>query len=191
MTLPFRIVMIGNSYVGKKALVMKYVTKVSTKTYDETVSAAYQSFSCIIDGKAGIHQTYHVWDTAGQEKYRSLGPVYYRNADAAILVYDVTDLQSFEDLQMWINAFQETAGNLSPIFIVGNKIDLEDNIIVDVNNGQSFANERGFDFFQTSALTGFNVDFLFQTVAETIHKNISQQILNRRIEEQNKSNGCC
>lgn len=179
--------MIGNASVGKTALIMRYINKTYKATYDETVGAAFHTFQAKIDGQ---QITIQVWDTAGQEKYRSLGPVYYRNTSAAILVYDITDRQSFLDLNLWIDTFRTTVGEDPMIFIVGNKIDL-DTIQVDPSEGQQFADEQGFPFFSTSAVSGFNVDFLFQSVAEQIVKAdpcIHQQT---QPKEKTESSQCC
>ena len=188
----YRIVLIGNSYVGKTALIMRYVNKAIEDHYQETIGAAFHTFQSKINDK---QYTFQVWDTAGQEKYRSLGPVYYRNAQAAILVFDLTERQSFLDLPEWIKEFRGTAGNNPLIFIVGNKADLEDQIKVEQDEISKFAEKEGYIFFITSAVSGLNVDFLFQTIAEQIVR--ASQCNQPRIEtdinlnhkKQNKS--CC
>ena len=186
----YRVVLIGNAAVGKTAIIMRFINKTIQLLYEETVGAAFHTFQTKIDGE---QVTIQVWDTAGQEKYRSLGPVYYRNALAAILVFDVTDKQSFLDLDGWIDNFRATAGHSPPIFLVGNKIDLESNIKVDENEAQKYANEKEFPLFLTSAVSGFNIDFLFQNVADKIVHN-SSKVIKQRIKPPNnieESNICC
>ncbi|OHT11044.1 small GTP-binding protein [Tritrichomonas foetus] len=192
-TCTYRLIMIGNSFVGKTALVMRYINKKSQESYDETIGAAFHSFTLNLDNETVNVQ---IWDTAGQEKYRSSGPVYFRNANAAILVYDSTDRHTFIDLPQWLDTFRETAGQQALITIVGNKIDLDDKIKVDQNEGQQFANENNLSFVATSALTGYNVDYLFQSVVEQIHNDGITPHTNRKKEklikiQDGEQKSCC
>ncbi|KAH0791442.1 small GTP-binding protein [Histomonas meleagridis] len=187
----YRVVLIGNSFVGKTALANRHTKKEKPVNYSETVGSAFVEYTEKIDNEQVSIQ---LWDTAGQDKYRSLCPVYFRNVNAAILVYDVTDQASFDALQYWMNFFHETAGAEVPVFIVGNKIDLEDDIVVDVPMGQKFAQEHGCLFFSTSAETGLNVEFLFQKVAETVYHNTDQSVQKKNViqeTEPGSSSGCC
>ena len=186
----YRVVLIGNSFVGKTALVNRYVKNEKPQNYSETVGSAFVEYSEKINNSQIQIQ---LWDTAGQDKYRSLCPVYFRRANAAILVYDVTEQASFDALQYWMNFFHDTAGADVPIFIVGNKIDLEDNIIVDVPMGQKFAQDHGCLFFSTSAATGLNVDFLFQKVAETLlnYSPLVHKDPLKATDEKSSSSRCC
>jgi len=187
----YRVVLIGNAYVGKTALIMKFINKTISGQYEETVGAAFHTFQATIDGESISVQ---VWDTAGQEKYRSLGPVYYRNASAAILVYDITDRQSFIDINGWIEHFRSTVGDHPPIFLVGNKIDLDSNSKVDENEAQKYADEHGFSFFLTSAITGYNVDFLFQKVADSVVHSGMKVVKSKVNSSETKDDGkttCC
>lgn len=187
----YRVVLIGNAYVGKTALIMKYVNRTIQQQYEETVGAAFHTYQTKFEDK---QYTIQVWDTAGQEKYRSLGPVYYRNTIAAILVFDITDRQSFQDLSGWIENFRSVAGSKPLIFIVGNKADLESNHKVDETEIQQFAEEHGYPYFITSALSGLNVDFLFQSVSEQVIRASTQEIpqstVTRR-QNPDKKEGCC
>ncbi|KAH0793449.1 Vps21p [Histomonas meleagridis] len=163
----FRIVLIGDAFVGKTALAKRFIFKDFQINYEETVGAAFHSFTEKIDKNV---ITYQLWDTAGTEKYRSLAPVYFRNASAAIIVYDVTSLQTFHDLDDWIETFKKIVEEDALIFIVGNKIDLVNETKVSTEDGQKFAEERGYSFFSTSAVTGENVIRLFSAVAEAIYE---------------------
>lgn len=160
-----RLVLIGNAYVGKTALITRFVERNVPDTYKQTIGAAFHTFQ----QKLGeIVLTVQVWDTAGQEKFRSLGPAYYRKASAAIAVFDVTDQKSFDDLNDWILAFQEVAGSDAHVFIAGNKSDLEPRM-VDQGTAQVYADDKGFTFVETSAITGCNVDRLFQGIIEAVY----------------------
>ena len=157
-----RVVLIGDAFVGKTALIQRFISKEIQQNYDETVGAAFHSFTTTVNGQ---QENIQVWDTAGQEKYRSLGPVYYRNASSAILVFDVTERSSFNDLEEWINTFRSAAGDGPPIVIVGNKVDLEESKVVEEQEATTFAEKHDLTLFFTSAKTGYNVDFLFQKIS--------------------------
>ena len=181
-----RVVLIGNAFVGKTALIQKKISSEVPHRYEETVGAAFHTYKEVIDGKEIVIQ---VWDTAGQEKYRSLGPVYFRNATVAVLVYDVTDRSTFEALDEWIRSFRNVAGMYPHIVIVGNKCDLDTKIVVDKIEGQNYAENHGMKFFYTSALTGYNVDFLFQNIAQIV---ASEPLLeNTTTKKKEEKSGCC
>lgn len=194
MAQPYRVVLLGNSFVGKTALITRFIENDKPANYSETIGAAFHTYTQKIKDEEINLQ---IWDTAGHEKYRSLGPVYYRNACAGILVYDVTNRTSFTDLNLWIRSFQDTVGFDVPIFIVGNKVDLENEVEVEVDEGQKFAQENNFKFFTTSAQTGFNVNFLFQNVAEAVlqaTKNIKveeKKTMDLKKTEDRRESGCC
>ncbi|KAH0785626.1 small GTP-binding protein [Histomonas meleagridis] len=194
MTQPqYRVVLVGSSCVGKTAIITRRVKGEKPSNYSETIGAAFFTYKEKIDDEEVEIQ---VWDTAGQEKYRALGPVYFRNANAGIFVYDVTDQESFNSLQFWITSFQETAGVDIPIFIVGNKVDLEDNIVVEISMGQKFAQDHGYSFFPTSAVTGRNINFLFQKVADTVYHQGDQFVHKKNniqpgLPEANDETKCC
>lgn len=98
-----------------------------------------------------------IWDTAGQERFRSLGPVYYRSAVAGILVFDLTNLESFQNLEMWARTFIDVAGAKTIILVLGNKADLTGEIVVTEEEARGWAQQRDYIYFATSAKTGENV----------------------------------
>jgi small GTP-binding protein len=112
-----------------------------------------------------------IWDTAGQEKFRSLGPLYYRSAVGAVAVFDVTNRGTFEHLESWITAFTEVAGTDVKIVIAGNKCDLDGDRQVSIKESREWATQRGFMIYETSAQTGENVANLFRALAEAILKS--------------------
>ena len=185
--------MIGNAYVGKTALIMKFVNKTIQQQYEETVGAAFHTFQTKYEDK---QYTVQVWDTAGQEKYRSLGPVYYRNSSAAIVVFDITERQSFLDVDSWIENFRSSTGPKPLIFIVANKADLESTHRIDEVEIQQYAEKNGYQYFITSALTGLNVDFLFQSVSEQVIKLGNQGLtttttVSKKLNDEKKDSACC
>ena len=121
-----------------------------------------------------------IWDTAGQEKFRSLGPIYYRNADAAVVVFDTTQQISFKHLDSWIDAFTEVAGTEAVITIAGNKCDIVDENEVTNDMAQKYAEENGYSYFPTSALKGDGIQEMFHSIALKLSNKIN-------INEANKS----
>ncbi len=111
-----------------------------------------------------------IWDTAGQERYRSIASSYYRGAVGALLVYDITDRESFNHVPMWLKEVEENAEKDCLIMLVGNKMDLSEERAVFVRDGRSFARKNGLAFIETSALDSTGVDTAFQRILQEIYK---------------------
>jgi small GTP-binding protein len=150
-----KFVLIGSQAVGKTAILTRLVNNSFAENTESTISSAFQKFDFPYEGSEVPVQ---VWDTAGQERYRSLAPLHFRGAHGAIAVYDVTSLESFEDLEEWIDRFQEATSTDTDIILVGNKSDLADSRMVDAKTAKEFAADRGFMFSEASAESGANVD---------------------------------
>jgi len=118
-----------------------------------------------------------IWDTAGQERYRSIASSYYRGAVGALLVYDVTDRNSFNHVPMWLKEIEENAEKDCLIMLVGNKMDLNDQRTVFVRDGRSFARKNGLAFIETSALDATGVDTAFQRILQEIYKTQTKKQL--------------
>merc|ERR1711976_72691 len=142
-----------------------------------------------------------LWDTAGQERFGSVIPSYIRNCAVAIVVYDITDLKSFKRIHKWINLVREERGDEAIIMLVGNKIDLNDDRKVSVEEGKKKANELNLSFVETSAKTGINVKHLFKKVALALPKSdlIQEQpdqsivsvVIPEKPSQKNSSNCAC
>ena len=182
-----RVVLIGDAFVGKTALIKKYIERVTTpESYEATIGAAFQTYQTDVNNE---QVTIQIWDTAGQEKFRALGPVYYRNSEAAVVVFDVTNAQTYENVDGWIKRFQEIVPADIPIFIVGNKVDLphpnfDENQVID------YCEDHDYKYFSTSALTGVGVNSLFQSVADVVYKRGHQSIEAQQINK-NTGSSCC
>jgi small GTP-binding protein len=164
--LRWRVVLVGDMSVGKTSLLTQLVDHHFDFHQEATVGANYQIYVTEIESQKIELQ---VWDTAGQERYRSLGPIYYRNALGAVVVYDVTFRASFASVPQWIEAFQNIAGVGATIAIVGNKCDKAQREVT-TTDGRDYAAERGFLFFEVSAMTGERVEAMFDAVTEAIFK---------------------
>lgn len=162
-----RIVLIGNTNVGKTAILNQLIDQSFSESFETTIGANYQLYVQEING---VKVEIQIWDTSGQEKFRSLGPIYYRNALGAVLVFDLTNKNSFESVPDWITEFTDVATQDTSIFIVANKIDL-DSKEVQSEEARNWTINHGYKYFETSAKTGSGVKELFQEIATDILKN--------------------
>ena len=164
---PFRAVTIGDTSVGKTSITNRLIENTFNQYEPSTIGANYQPYISVVnDQKVEIQ----IWDTAGQEKFKSLAPIYFRNASAAIAVFSVTSRKSFEGLEKWIESFIETAGSTAMVFIAANKIDCTDEIEVPIEEARNYAEERSYKFFVTSAKTGDGIKELFDELAKDLQK---------------------
>ena len=157
----FKLIIIGDSGVGKSCLLLRYVDKRFRPDHDLTIGAEFGSKVLLVDGES-VHM--QIWDTAGQENFRSITRAYYKGANAAMLVFDVGQRSSFLSLDSWLNEINQNANLSISIVLVGNKSDLNYREITQ-EEGESFAKERGFKYMETSAKSGSNVDEAFNEVA--------------------------
>lgn len=187
----FRVVLIGDPAVGKTSIVNRLHNDDFDPNEQPTIGSTFVNYLYPFDDTSINLQ---IWDTAGEEQYRSVGPIYYRRAQAAIVVYDVTIESSYNNLQYWINEFKN-ASNCSnqDIFIVGNKIDLTEKAIINSNSAKQLAKANNFHFFQTSAKTGEGVIDLFQNVAKLCRtkNSIEDDFTNVLQENQPQQNSWC
>ena len=181
-----RVVLIGDSSVGKTSMLNMLVEKSFNPIEQSTVGANYQLF---INDIEGTHVEMQVWDTAGQERYKSLGPIYYRNAQGAIVVYDQTSKESFDDLNSWIESFVSIAGIDVIIAIVANKCDIGKGE-VNFEEAKAWAEKNDYLFYRTSAKTGDGIDDMFNDIVRKIvQKGGAQQSHVKK--PQKKDSACC
>ena len=165
--LNFKIIVIGNVGVGKSCLSLKATKGIFTEEYTSTVGFEFYCFNVKIDGKVVKLQ---IWDTCGQEAYRSLIKNFYRNASLAIIVYSVEDLKSFNDINIWLKQVKSYGIPSCKIFLIGNKIDT-DNREVTLEQGLKCKNDFFFDcFMETSAKEGINTKELFVNCATVLYE---------------------
>lgn len=168
----FKLVVLGATGVGKTCLTLRFVRGVFEDDQLPTIGAAYLTKS--LKTRAGNDQTltnyvYEIWDTAGQERYESITPLYYRSAQAAVIVFDVQDKQSFNKAKDWLMRLRKELDNPNmPIALAANKFDTEQTSLVDLEEAEAFAQEHHMKMFRVSAKTGMNVDELFAWLAATL-----------------------
>jgi small GTP-binding protein len=163
-TIQARVVVIGDSTVGKTSILNRLTTNNFNKIEAPTIVSNFQIYRRDVYGTCVELQ---IWDTAGQEKFRSLAPIYYRNAAAAILVYDISSRATFDHLQQWVDAFREITPARAVVVVAGNKQDLGDAKVL-FPEAQEWARERGFLVREVSALSGAGVRELFDDVVDGV-----------------------
>lgn len=163
----FKIVLLGDSGVGKTNLVLRFTENTFRSESKATVGVEFAAKSVKIQKSVVKAQ---IWDTAGQERYRSVTSSYYRGAVGVILVYDITDRISFSHIPLWLEELRENVDSDCLIMLVGNKLDLSDQRQIYVRDGKSLAKKFGMAFIETSALDATGVDFAFTRLLEEVHR---------------------
>lgn len=161
----FKVVLLGEGRVGKTSIFYRYIKDNFDDGQASTLEASFLSKRVNINGKT---VTLNVWDTAGQERYHSLGPIYYRDADAACLVYDITDLQSFERVKNWVKELRKIVGKNIVIYLAGNKVDLEHKRNVNEKEAKDYAKTIGAKHHGTSAKSGKGIEEIFFNMAKQL-----------------------
>lgn len=160
-----KVIILGESNVGKTAILGKYVNDSFLATHKATIGADFMTKEITIEDKM---ITLQMWDTAGQERFKSLGNSFYRGADAAVLVYALDDKETFDKVEEWrtnfLNLSNETSEDF-PILLLGNKSDLEQTRAVPTTEGKRYANQKGMVFYETSALNGSNIKASIEELA--------------------------
>jgi Ras-related protein Rab-1A len=169
----FKLVLIGDSGVGKSCLLLRFADDNFTDSYISTIGVDFRFRTITIDKKTVKLQ---IWDTAGQERFRTITSAYYRGADGIIMVYDVTSQDSFDHVEEWLSEVDRYANENTSKLLIGNKADLVDEKQVAEETAQRFAEKLGISFLETSAKTATNVDAAFLTMAKELIKNREQQV---------------
>ena len=194
------ILLLGDSCVGKTSLISRYANGVFKDEYIATVGLDFVSKQEIINDK---NINVKLWDTAGQERYKALTPSYLRGADGVVLVFDVTNSETFDNLKFWLDSLKNNLGennSFLPVVINGNKIDIDDRDI-SKDDANKFAQENNYKYFETSAKSGVGVDELFREIVNQILENkektdeVKEERKSIKINENKGNNqkkkGCC
>ncbi|XP_057778577.1 ras-related protein RABA3-like [Salvia miltiorrhiza] len=170
----FKVVVIGDSAVGKTQLLSRFAKNEFCLDSKSTIGVEFQTRTVTISSKLVKAQ---IWDTAGQERYRAVTSAYYRGALGAMLVYDVTKRQSFDHVARWVDELRAHADTSIVIMLIGNKADLLDSRAVPAEDALEFAQTQNLFFFETSALSGENVEPAFLKLLQEIHDVVSKKAL--------------
>jgi len=193
----FKLVLIGDSGVGKSCLLLRFADDNFTDSYISTIGVDFRFRTITIDDKTVKLQ---IWDTAGQERFRTITSAYYRGADGIIMVYDVTSAESFDHVEEWLSEVDRYANESTSKLLVGNKADLIEEKQVPEETAQGFAEKLQIPFLETSAKTATNVDTAFLTMAkELIDRRVqspqggaADPVVIRNVTPQNaKGKRCC
>lgn len=170
-TFQFKLVLLGESAVGKSSLVLRFVRGQFFDYQESTIGAAFLTQTVALNDTT---VKFEIWDTAGQERYHSLAPMYYRGAAAAIVVYDITSPDSFARAKSWVRELQRQGNPNIVIALAGNKADLASKRKVDPDEAKQYAEENNIMFMETSAKTAANVNELFVQIARKLPKQPSE-----------------
>ncbi|XP_004248818.1 ras-related protein RABA2a [Solanum lycopersicum] len=170
----FKIVLIGDSGVGKSNLLSRFTRNEFCLESKSTIGVEFATRTLKVEGRTIKSQ---IWDTAGQERYRAITSAYYRGALGALLVYDVTKPISFENVSRWLKELRDHADSNIVIMLIGNKTDLKHLRAVATEDAQSYAEREGLSFIETSALEATNVEKAFQMNLSEIYRIISKKSL--------------
>ncbi|KAJ5077764.1 ras-related protein rab-10 [Anaeramoeba ignava] len=170
--LSFKIVLIGHSSVGKTNILTKFCDDHFSFNSTSTIAVEYKTQIVEINDKKIKLQ---IWDTAGQERFHSITKAYYRRADAAFVVYDITNPESFDKLDYWIQEIKEQEQINPKFMILGNKCDLEDKRQISKEQGEKFAKAKRISFLETSAKEGTNIEKAFEALTKEILKALQNK----------------
>ena len=168
----FKLILIGNSGVGKSSILNRYMNKAFQETYKCTIGVDFLMKSIEINGKTVKLQ---LWDTAGQEKYKSMVASYYRGANVAFVIFDLTNRESFDSLPLWIENYYKNGPEQKNIILIGNKKDLVDLRQIKQEEAEAFSETNNMIYFETSAKEGYNIEYVFTYAAEKLLEYFSTQ----------------
>jgi Ras-related protein Rab-1A len=199
----FKILLVGNSSVGKSSLFLRFVDDIWNETFVPTIGVDFKIKTIEVEKK---NVKLQIWDTAGEERFRTIISSYYKGAHGILLMFDVTDYDSFESLENWLIEIEKNANKSVIKLLIGNKIDLEENRKVSYNQAKDFADSNGIQYIETSVKLNTNVNQAFWEIGkelmnatkdkEFLHESnkktitISKNANNINEEPKNKG-GCC
>lgn len=166
----FKLLLIGDSGVGKSCLLLRFADDTYTESYISTIGVDFKIRTIELDGKTVKLQ---IWDTAGQERFRTITSSYYRGAHGIIIVYDITDRESFDNVKQWLSEIDRYACENVNKLLVGNKCDMDTKRQVEYEEAKAFAEERGIPFLETSAKDATNVEKAFIQMASDIKSRMA------------------
>ncbi len=159
----FKVLLLGNSDVGKSSLLLRYVDSVWNDAFVPTIGVDFKVKTLTINEKKVKMQ---IWDTAGQERFRTVVATYFRGAHGILLLYDVTNKDSFKNLESWLIEIEKNAKEKVLKILIGNKCDLTDDREISTEEGKAFALRNGMEFMETSAKMNTNVTEAFETLGK-------------------------
>ncbi|XP_008055586.1 ras-related protein Rab-37 isoform X1 [Carlito syrichta] len=188
-------ILVGDSGVGKTSLLVQFDQgKFIPGSFSATVGIGFTNKVVTVDG---VRVKLQIWDTAGQERFRSVTHAYYRDAQALLLLYDITNQSSFDNIRAWLTEIHEYAQRDVVIMLLGNKADVSSERVIRSEDGEMLAREYGVPFMETSAKTGMNVELAFLAIAKELKYRARRQAnepsfqIRDYVESQKKRSSCC
>lgn len=192
-----KVMLLGDSGVGKTCFLIQFKDGAFLSgTFLATVGIDFRNKVVTVDG---VRVKLQIWDTAGQERFRSVTHAYYRDAQALLLLYDITNQSSFDNIRAWLTEIHEYAQRDVVIMLLGNKADVSSERVIRSEDGEMLAKEYGVPFMETSAKTGMNVELAFLAIAKELKHRAFQQAhidepsfqIRDYVEAQKKRPSCC
>lgn len=170
-TKTYKVLLLGNSFVGKSSMLIRFVDNIFQDEYEVTIGLNYRIKQVqLANGETVLVQ---VWDTFGQEKFNSIAKNFYRGANGILLIYDITERKSFDDIKHWVEQITENTGNEKIVkYLVGNKSDKEKDRAVTRSEGQNLAKEFNIKYFECSAKLGDSINDIFTQLANDINTDV-------------------
>ena len=189
----FKVLIIGDSSVGKSNILLRFSDNIFHETFLPTIGVDFKIKNLIVNDK---NVKLNIWDTAGQERFKTITSAYYKGSHGVILVYDITDRDSFNNVSNWINESKKFAGNNVVRILVGNKCDLNEGRKVTFKEGSEFAEREGMMFFEASAKAKINIDEIFSELTKGMLEKLPPSELPRVNPSPNwgskkSTGGCC
>jgi small GTP-binding protein len=178
-----KVILVGDSNVGKTSLLKQYSTNKFSPDYKASINAEFEKKNVSFNATVGAELT--IWDTCGSEKYRSITKQYYKDSHGVLLLFDLTDRGSFDNLTDWVNDLKNNCDEYITIIIVGNKNDMEDKRQVSQNEIDDYVKKNNFEYFSVSAKTGASVGILFEKIA---HMCVDKMIEYEKQEKEKENN---
>ena len=190
--LVFKILLLGDSEVGKSCFLMRYSENVFIENYITTIGLDYKLKTVKLD--TGKTIKVQLWDTAGQDKYRTIAKNYYKGSHGILLLYDITKQSSFDNIREWVRDIKEEVSEKAIIFLIGNKIDIEEERKISKEKGEELAEEFKIPFFEASAKSGKNVDEVFKALYNKIceiYGDLERERGSKLIKKSKMKKKCC
>ena len=169
----FKIILVGESSVGKTSIMKRFIDNKFNNEYQSTISAVNTKKIYRIDND-NIAEL-NIWDTAGEEKFRTITKQFYKDAHGALLIYDITQKETFNKIDSWLEELVDAAPSDIIIFLIGNKIDMDQKREVEYNDGKNFAEKNNISFYEVSAKNGNNIGSTFDILSNKIFQNMKEE----------------
>ena len=188
----YKILLLGDSSVGKTCFLMRYIDNTFQEIHMSTIGLDYKIKNIELEG--GKTAKIQIWDTAGQDRFRAITKNYYKGAHGIVLLYEITNQKTFDNVKNWINQIKEEVTDKVCIILVGNKIDAEEKRVVTTEQGEKMGQDFGLMFFECSAKTGENITLAFDEIIKKIVENYSKIEKGEKLQKQKQVGGkkkCC